>query len=169
MVKLSSVNRARAIGQLEVGWKQWHVAVLFGVSQSTISKKLLLRYRDTHAVKDGKEVEDYVSPQTPQTEWIVQSAWWLWGIVASLHEAYRCAISVVMAGGCRYRRTETGYMLPSWNPGKLSTLSNNLVHWWPVCAVSWLTIGTDRFWRISAGPHLSSLGRICRDYYIGTQ
>ena len=24
----------------------------------------------------------------------------------------------------------------------------------------WLTIGTERFWQISAGPHISSLGRI---------
>ena len=51
MVKLSSVDQARAIGHLEHGLKQWDVAVLFGVSQSTISK-LRLRYRDTHDMKD---------------------------------------------------------------------------------------------------------------------
>ena len=51
MVKLSSVDQARAIGHLEAGLTQWDVAVLFGVSQSTISK-LRLRYRDTHDVKD---------------------------------------------------------------------------------------------------------------------
>ena len=51
MLKLSSVDRARAIGHLEAGWKQQDVAVLFGASQSTISK-LQLRYRDAHDVKD---------------------------------------------------------------------------------------------------------------------
>ena len=31
-------------------------------------------------------------------------------------------------------------------------------------------ISTERFWQISAGPHLSSLGRIFRcDHYVGTQ
>ena len=34
------------------GWKQRDVAVIFGVSQSTISK-LRLRYRDTHDAKDS--------------------------------------------------------------------------------------------------------------------
>ena len=38
MVKLSSVDRARAIGHLEAGLKQRDVAVLFCVTQSTISK-----------------------------------------------------------------------------------------------------------------------------------
>ena len=34
----------------------------------------------------------------------------------------------------------------------------------------WLTNGTERFWQISVGPHLSSLGRIFRcDHDIGTQ
>ena len=34
----------------------------------------------------------------------------------------------------------------------------------------WLTIGTERFWQISVGPHLFSLGRIFRcDHDIGTQ
>ena len=34
----------------------------------------------------------------------------------------------------------------------------------------WLTIGTERFWQIYAGPHLYSLDRIFRfDYHIGTQ
>ena len=34
----------------------------------------------------------------------------------------------------------------------------------------WLTIGTERFWQISAGPHLSSLDHIFRcDPDIGTQ
>ena len=57
MVKLSSVDRApardraRVIGNLEAGLKQRDVAVLFGVSQSIVSK-LRLRYRDTHDVKD---------------------------------------------------------------------------------------------------------------------
>ena len=55
MVKLSSVDRARdrarVIGHLEAGWKQRDVAVLLGVSHSTLSK-LRLRYRDTHDVKD---------------------------------------------------------------------------------------------------------------------
>ena len=51
MVKLSSVDREREIGLVETGRKQRDVAVLFGVSQSTISK-LRLRYRDTHDVKD---------------------------------------------------------------------------------------------------------------------
>ena len=51
MLKLSSVDRARAIGHLEAGWKQRDVAVLFSVSQSIISK-LQLRYRDAHNVKD---------------------------------------------------------------------------------------------------------------------
>ena len=51
MLKLSSVDRARAIGHLEAGWKQRDVAVLFAASQSTISK-LWLRYRDAHDVKD---------------------------------------------------------------------------------------------------------------------
>ena len=47
---LSNVYRARAIGHLEAGWKQRDVAVLFGVSQSTISK-LRLRYpQATHDV-----------------------------------------------------------------------------------------------------------------------
>ena len=36
MVKLSNVDRARAIGHLEAGLKQRDVAVLFGVSPSTI-------------------------------------------------------------------------------------------------------------------------------------
>ena len=48
---LSSVDRARAIGHLEAGWKQRDVAVLFGVSQSTISR-LRLICRDTHDMKD---------------------------------------------------------------------------------------------------------------------
>ena len=52
MLKLSSVDRARAIDHLEAGWKQRDVAVLFGASQSTISK-LQLRYRDAHDVKDS--------------------------------------------------------------------------------------------------------------------
>ena len=43
MVKLSSVERARFIGHLKAAWKQRDVAVLFGVSKSTIS---------THDVKD---------------------------------------------------------------------------------------------------------------------
>ena len=51
MLKLSSVDRARAIGHLKTGWKQRDVAVLFGASQSTISK-LQLRYWDAHDVKD---------------------------------------------------------------------------------------------------------------------
>ena len=113
----------------------------------------------------GQEVGDHVSPQT---EWIIQFAWRLWGIVASLHASYRCAISNVMAGGCLYRPSGTGYMLPSWNPGKLgrsstNSWSNNWVHWRPVLPACelWLTIGTERFWQISAGTHLSSLGCIC--------
>ena len=36
MLKLSSVDRARAIGHLEAGWKQQDVAVLFGASQSSL-------------------------------------------------------------------------------------------------------------------------------------
>ena len=37
---------------------------------------------------------------------------------------------------------------------------------WALC----LTFGTERFFQISAGPHLSSLGRIFRcDHDIGTQ
>ena len=51
MVKLPTLQRARAIGHLEAGWKQRDVAVLFGVSQSTICK-LCRRYRDTNDVKD---------------------------------------------------------------------------------------------------------------------
>ena len=55
MVKLFSVDRARdrarAIGHLEAGLKQRDVAVLFGVSQSTLSK-LRLRDRDTLDVKN---------------------------------------------------------------------------------------------------------------------
>ena len=53
MVKLYSVARARAIVHLEAGLKQQHVAVFFGVSQSTISK-LRLRYSDAHDVKGSR-------------------------------------------------------------------------------------------------------------------
>ena len=41
------------------------------------------------------------------------------------------------------------------------TVSNNWVHWWPACEL-WLTIGTEIFWQISAGPHLSYMGHIFR-------
>ena len=34
----------------------------------------------------------------------------------------------------------------------------------------WLTIGTERFWQISSGPHLTFRGRIFHcDHDIGTQ
>ena len=97
--------------------------------QSTISK-LRRWYRDAYDFKDRQKVWDHVSPQTG---WI-QFAWWLWGIVTSLHVAYRCAI---MAGGYLYRPSGTGYVLPNWNPGKLprslpNSWSNNWVYWWPV-------------------------------------
>ena len=38
------------------------------------------------------------------------------------------------------------------------------------CCERWLTIGTERFWQISSGPHLSSPSHIfCCDHDIGTQ
>ena len=51
MAKLSNLDRARAVGQLEAGVKQRVVSARFGVSQSAISK-LKRRFRDTGDVKD---------------------------------------------------------------------------------------------------------------------
>ena len=51
MPRLSNVDRACVIGQLEAGVRQSLVAARFGVSQKTISK-LKQRYRDTIEVKD---------------------------------------------------------------------------------------------------------------------
>ncbi len=51
MPRLSSIARARAIGQLENGASQTAVAARFGVSQATISK-LRRRFHDTNDVKD---------------------------------------------------------------------------------------------------------------------
>ena len=46
MPRLSNLDRARAIGQLEAGVKQSVVAARFGVGQSTISK-LKTKFRNT--------------------------------------------------------------------------------------------------------------------------
>ena len=51
MVRLSNVDRARALGMVQDGQPQYEVATLFGVSRGTISK-LMTRYRETHDVKD---------------------------------------------------------------------------------------------------------------------
>ena len=51
MPRLSNVDRARVIGQLEAGVRQSLVAARFGVSRKTIGK-LKQRYRDTNEVKD---------------------------------------------------------------------------------------------------------------------
>ena len=51
MPRLSNLDRARAIGQLEAGVKQSVVAARFGVGQSTISK-LKTKFRNTGDVKD---------------------------------------------------------------------------------------------------------------------
>ena len=51
MVKLSNIDRARALGHLQAGMPQNQVAVMFNVSISTV-KRLQRRYRDTGDVKD---------------------------------------------------------------------------------------------------------------------
>ena len=51
MPRLSNLDRARAIGQLEAGVKQSVVAARFGVGQSTISK-FKTKFRNTGDVKD---------------------------------------------------------------------------------------------------------------------
>ena len=51
MVKLSPVDQARAIGQLEAGKSQTEVAATFGVTQGMISK-LKTKFRLTGDVKD---------------------------------------------------------------------------------------------------------------------
>ncbi len=55
MVRLSLVDMARAIGQLEAGVPQTHVAASFGVSQSMISK-LNSKFCATGDVKTDQEV-----------------------------------------------------------------------------------------------------------------
>ena len=51
MVRLSTVDRARALGMVQGGTSQENVARHFNVHKSTISK-LMTRYRDTGDVKD---------------------------------------------------------------------------------------------------------------------
>ena len=51
MPRLSNLEKARAIGQVEAGVPQNQVAALFGVSPGTISK-LKAKFRDTGDVKD---------------------------------------------------------------------------------------------------------------------
>ena len=50
MVKLTSLNRARAVGFVEAGWSSQRVADHFHVSRRTVTN-LLRRYRDTGDVK----------------------------------------------------------------------------------------------------------------------
>lgn len=66
MAKLSPLDRARALGQLEAGMKQRDVAARFGVSQSAIAK-LKKRFRDTGDVKD-KPRSGRPRVTTPQTD-----------------------------------------------------------------------------------------------------
>ena len=120
MVKSSSVDRARAIGHLEAGWKQRDVAVLFSVSQSTISKLRL--HTGIHMTwRIGQEVGDHISPQSGSFNSPGD-----WQIIASLHAAYRCAISDFMA-------VEIPESCPEASP---NSWSNNWVNWWPVLPVS---------------------------------
>ena len=127
----------------------------------------------------GQEVGDHVSPST---EWIVQFAWRLWGIVQSLHAACRCAISDVMASGCLTVCTdhpEPATCFPveiseSCPEASLNSWSNNWVNWWPVLPVSCGSLLALRdFGKFMLDPHLSSLGRIfhCDHNHdnIGTQ
>lgn len=51
MVRLSELDKARAIGQIEAGVPQRQVAATFGVSESMISK-LKVKFRETGDVKD---------------------------------------------------------------------------------------------------------------------
>ena len=51
MPRLSNLEKARAIGQVEAGVPQNQVAALFGVSPGTISK-LKAKFRETGDVKD---------------------------------------------------------------------------------------------------------------------
>ena len=107
MVKLSSVDRARAIGHVDAGWNQRDVAVLFGVSQSTISK-LRLRYRDTHDVQDRPR-----SGRPRVTTDRVDRSIRLATLRNRRIAARSLQISDVMAGGCLYIPSGTGYMIPA--------------------------------------------------------
>ena len=51
MVRLSNLDRARALGMVQGGTSQDNVARHFDVNKSTISR-LVFRYRDTGEVKD---------------------------------------------------------------------------------------------------------------------
>jgi len=51
MPRLSELEKARAIGQIEAGVPQKDIAAQFGVSPSTISK-LKVKFRDAGEVKD---------------------------------------------------------------------------------------------------------------------
>ena len=59
MPHLSSLERGRAIGQLQTGVRQDVVAATFGVSQATISK-LQRRYQDTTMCATGQHLADLV-------------------------------------------------------------------------------------------------------------
>ena len=51
MAKLSNLNRAFALGQLQSGRSQRQVAAEFGISQAAVSN-LVNRYHDTGNIKD---------------------------------------------------------------------------------------------------------------------
>ena len=111
--------------------------------KSTISK-LRLRYRDTHDVNDRpRSGRPRTKTVSPQIYWIVQFAWRLWGIVASLHAVYRYAITG------RHGRLESVTCFPVLESCTEAS-PNNWVNWWPVLPVScgWAEI----FWHFLLDP-----------------
>ena len=83
-------------------------------------------------------------PRITTDKWIVQFAWWLWGIVASLHTAYSLihALSrTLWQAGVRTDHQEPATCFPveipeSYPEASPNSWSNNWVHWWPVLPVS---------------------------------
>ena len=159
------------------GWKQQDVAVLFGVSQSTIFN-LLLRYRDTHDMKDSTDRPRSGKPRTRITTDRVDRSIRL----ATLRNRHITARSLQMRYLGRHDRRVSVQTIR--NRLHASQLKSRKAVQKPLltagvtiefiddqsCCELWLTIGTERFWQISAGPHLSSPSHIfCCDHDIGTQ
>ena len=167
MVKLSSVDRARAIVHLEARWKryssvpEYHIQTAALIQGCTWPDDLKDRRKSVRPRITTDRMERSIRLVTLRNHHITARRLQMrylgrHGRRVSVHTSMN-----------RLRASQLKYRKAAQKPLLIDGVTIEFIDdQWQSClwavAHYWHTIGSERFWQISAGPHLSSPGHICR-------